>query len=74
MGGGFEACCRQRIGSCISSQFSDEALIEWINTCNRQGGVCTLDWPFDPRTGLVKNFGMAQLKRIASAVKGLEPH
>jgi hypothetical protein len=40
-----------------------------LNTCNRQGGVCTLDWPFDPRTGLLKQFGIAQLKRVARAVK-----
>ena len=52
-----------------SNQFSDQELIDWINTCNRQGGVCTLDWPFDPKTGLLKNFGLAQLKRVAQAVK-----
>jgi len=57
-----------------ANQFSDEELVEWINTCNRQGGVCTLDWPFDPRTGLLKEFGLAQLKKIASAVKGPAPH
>jgi hypothetical protein len=51
-------------------QFRDQELIDWINTCNRQGGVCTLDWPFDPQTGLLKDFGRAQLKRIARAVKG----
>jgi len=51
------------------NQFSDQELIDWINTCNRQGGVCTLDWPFDPKTGLLKDFGLAQLKRIALAVK-----
>jgi len=53
-----------------ANQFSDRELIDWINTCNRQGGVCTLDWPFDPDTGLLKDFGIAQLKRIAHAVKG----
>ena len=52
------------------NQFSDQELIDWINTCNSQGGVCTLDWPFDPQTGLLKDFGLAQLKRIARAVKG----
>lgn len=51
-------------------QFSDQELIDWINTCNRQGGVCTLDWPFDPATGLLKEFGFEQLKRVARAVKG----
>lgn len=51
-------------------QFSDEELIDWIKTCNRQGGVCTLDWPFDPKTGLLKDFGLAQLKRVARAVRG----
>ncbi len=52
-----------------ANQFSDQELIDWINTCNAQGGVCTLDWPFDPPTGLLKDFGLAQLKRIAGVVK-----
>lgn len=52
-----------------ANQFSDQELIDWINTCNRQGGVCTLDWPFDPKTGLLKDFGFAQLQRVARAVK-----
>jgi hypothetical protein len=56
-----------------ANQFSDQELIDWINTCNRQGGVCTLDWPLDPRTGLIKDFGFAQLKRIARVVKASEP-
>ncbi len=43
-------------------------LIDWINTCNAQGGVCTLDWPFDPKTGLLKDFAMEQLKRVGRAV------
>ncbi|HTL17953.1 MAG TPA: hypothetical protein VL793_11995 [Patescibacteria group bacterium] len=51
------------------NQFGDEELIEWVKTCNREGGVCTLDWPFDPATGLLKEFGIAQLKRIARSVK-----
>jgi hypothetical protein len=51
------------------NQFSDQELIDWINTCNQQGGVCTLDWPFDPKTGLLKDFAIAQLKRVARAVK-----
>ncbi len=55
------------------NQFSDQELIDWINTCNRQGGVCTLDWPFDPQTGLLKDFGIAQLKGIALVVKADEP-
>ena len=50
-------------------QFSDQELIDWVTTCNRQGGVCTLDWPLDPRTGLLKGFGIAQLKRLAQGVK-----
>jgi hypothetical protein len=54
------------------NQFSDRELIDWIDTCNAQGGVCTLDWPFDPKTGLLKDFGLAQLKRIAHAVKAGE--
>ena len=53
-----------------SNQFSDQELIDWINTCNRQGGVCTLDWPFDPKTGRLKDFGFEQLKRVRRAVKG----
>jgi len=51
-----------------ANQFSDRELIDWMNACTGQGGVCTLDWPFDPKTGLIKDFGMAQLKRIAAAV------
>jgi hypothetical protein len=53
-----------------ANQFADQDLIDWIRTCNQQGGVCTLDWPFDPRTGLLKDFGFAQLKRVATGVKG----
>lgn len=53
-----------------ANQFTDEELIDWINVCNREGGVCTLDWPFDPKTGLLKEFGIAQLKRVGRAVKG----
>jgi alpha-L-fucosidase len=56
-----------------ANQFSDQELIDWISTCNSQGGVCTLDWPLDPKTGLIKDFGFAQLKRIARAVKADEP-
>jgi hypothetical protein len=56
-----------------ANQFSDQELIDWINTCNRQLGVCTLDWPFDPATGLIKPFGMVQMKRIARAVRRSEP-
>ena len=44
-------------------------LIRWITTCNAEGGVCTLDWPFDPKTGLLKDFGVAQLKRVSEAVR-----
>lgn len=53
-----------------ANQFTDRQLIDWINTCNRQGGLCTLDWPIEPRTGLLKDFGFAQLRRVARAVKG----
>lgn len=56
-----------------SNQFPDQELIDWIKTCNGQGGVCTLDWPIDPRTGLIKEFGYQQLKKIAAAVKPHEP-
>jgi hypothetical protein len=56
-----------------ANQFSDQELIDWINACNRQGGVCTLDWPLEPKTGLLKDFGFGQLKRIARAVKADEP-
>jgi hypothetical protein len=52
-----------------ANQFSDRELIDWIKISNRQGGVCTLDWPFDPKTGRLKDFGITQLKRIAQAVK-----
>lgn len=53
-----------------ANQFSDQELVDWIRTCHRQGGICTLDWPLDPESGLLKDFGYAQLKRIALAVKG----
>ena len=53
-----------------ANQFSDQELIDWIKTCNQQGGVCTLDWPIEPGTGLLKDFGFAQLRRVALAVKG----
>lgn len=53
-----------------SNQFTDHELVDWVTTCNREGGVCTLDWPFDPQTGLLKDFGFAQLQRVARAVKG----
>jgi hypothetical protein len=56
-------------GMGTTNQYSDQYLIDWINTCNRQGGIVTLDWPFDPKTGLLKDFGLAQLKRIAKALK-----
>ena len=51
------------------NQFTDRQLTDWISTCARQRGVCTLDWPFDPKTGLLKDFGLAQLKRIAQVLK-----
>ena len=56
-----------------ANQFTDQELIDWVRTCNRQGGVCTLDWPLDPRTGLIKDFGFAQLTRVARGVKGDKP-
>jgi hypothetical protein len=56
-------------GMGATNQYTDQYLIDWINACNRQGGIVTLDWPFDPKTGLLKDFGMAQLKRIAQAAK-----
>lgn len=52
-----------------SNQFTDQELIDWIKTCNNQGGVCTLDWPFDPKTGLIKDFGMKQMMSIREAIK-----
>lgn len=51
------------------NQFTDQELIDWIRTCNNQGGVCTLDWPFDPNTGLIKEFGLKQMINIRKAVK-----
>jgi len=50
-------------------EMNNAALIDWIKTCNTQAGVCTLDYPIDPKTGLLKDFGLTQLKRIAEAVK-----
>jgi hypothetical protein len=60
-------------GMGTANQYTDQYLIDWIAACNRQGGVVTLDWPFDPQTGLLKDFGFAQLKRIAQALKPTEP-
>jgi hypothetical protein len=51
------------------NQFTDKELIDWINTSNQQGGVCTLDWPFDPKTGLIKDFGIEQMINIKNAIK-----
>jgi len=62
-------CLDDHYGMGSSNQFSDQELTDWGNTCNTQGGVCTLDWPFDPKTGLLKDFGLAQLKRLVQAVK-----
>jgi len=56
-------------GQGTTNQFGDDELINWIKTCNQQGGVCTLDWPIDPPTGKLKDFGFAQLKRIRQAIK-----
>jgi hypothetical protein len=53
-----------------ANQFTDQELIDWIKTCNRRGGVCTLDWPFDPKTGLIKEFGFKQMIAIRNGVKG----
>lgn len=52
-----------------ANQFADRELIDWISTCNRQLGVCTLDWPFEPTTGLFKDFGFEQLQRLARVLK-----
>ncbi len=59
-------------GQGTRNQFTDDELIEWVKTCNSEGGVCTLDWPFDPMTGLLKDFGLEQLKRVGEAIKGAE--
>jgi hypothetical protein len=56
-----------------ANQFTDRELIDWVRTCNRQGGVCTFDWPLDPRTGRIKDFGFEQLKRVARGVKDDKP-
>jgi hypothetical protein len=53
-----------------ANQFGDEQLIGWIKNCRAERGVCTLDWPFDPKTGLIKDFGFEQMKRVA---KGIGP-
>ena len=52
-----------------ANQYTDQELINWIKTCNNQGGVCTLDWPFDPKTGLIKDFGLKQMIKIGNAIK-----
>jgi hypothetical protein len=53
-----------------ANQFDDQELIEWVKTCNDQEGVCTLDWPIDPASGSIKDFGFEQMKRVGGAVKG----
>ncbi len=60
-------------GQGTRNQFTDDELIAWVKTCNSQGGVCTLDWPIEPKTGLLKDFGFEQLKRVSAAVKGPAP-
>jgi hypothetical protein len=52
-----------------SNQFTDEELVTWIKTCRAQGGVCTLDWPVEPKTGRLKDFGFEQLKRVSDTVR-----
>jgi hypothetical protein len=52
-----------------ANQFNDIKLVNWIKTCNRQRGICTLDWPIDPKTGLLKEFGFEQLKRVSDEVR-----
>ena|ERR1035437_3934272 len=52
-----------------ANQYTDQELINWIKTCNSQGGVVTLDWPCDPKTGLIKDFGMKQMIKIGNVVK-----
>jgi hypothetical protein len=37
------------------AQFSDQELIDRISAYHSQGGDCTLDWPFDPKMGLLKS-------------------
>jgi hypothetical protein len=51
------------------NQLKDDELIDWIKTCHQEGGICTLDWPIDPKTGLLKDFAFAQLKRVAQAIR-----
>jgi hypothetical protein len=55
-------------GQGTSNQFTADELIAWVKTCNSEGGVCTLDWPFDPKTGLLKEFGFQQLKRVGETI------
>jgi len=57
-------------GQGTANQYTDQQLVDWLNTCNSEGGVCTMDWPIDPPTGLLKDFGAAQLNRVASTVWG----
>jgi hypothetical protein len=52
-----------------ANRYPDETLVGWIKTCNIQGGVCTLDWPFDPKTGLIKDFALKQMIRIGKGVR-----
>jgi len=54
-----------------ANQYSDQQLITWIKTVSTQGGVCTLDWPFDTSNGHIKNFGIQQMINVGIGVKGV---
>ena len=59
-------------GQGTSNQYTDQYLINWVTTCNRQGGVVCMDWPFDSNTGLIKGFGMTQLTNVAGTLKAIK--
>jgi hypothetical protein len=56
-----------------SNYYSDADLINWVTTVNSQGGVATMDWPFIPQTGLLKDFGIAQLQRVGQGIRATPP-
>ncbi len=49
--------------------YTDQIIIDWLKTIISQGGVATLDYPFWPENGLLKNFAIDQLIEIARVVK-----
>lgn len=52
--------------------YDDNTVVGWMKTITEQGGVATLDYPFHPETGLIKDFAMDQLIKIKEELKPCE--